>query len=246
MSRSSFEGTTTSTATPSRRRTTAGEVLVVNFWYASCAPCRAEAPTCEDLEPEFADEGVSFLGVNVRDQADTALAFDESYGITYPSIIDVNDGGVQLAFGDDGAAERRADHPGARPRGSRRRPHPRPAQDESILRTLIRDTIAEAEVTGSLGDIVVSGGLLLAVPIALLAGLVSFALAVRAAAGARLPRLRRRDHRTRAARRDRAVRRRCCSASRCSSLGFTHRLRRLRRRCSAALGVWLHPVRTRP
>jgi thiol-disulfide isomerase/thioredoxin len=76
----------------------AGEVLVVNFWYAACAPCRAEAPDLQELSAEYDGEGAQFLGVNVYDQADTALSFNETYGITYPSILDVQDGAVKLAF----------------------------------------------------------------------------------------------------------------------------------------------------
>lgn len=75
-----------------------GEVLVVNFWYAGCPPCRLEAPDLEALAQQFAPDGVSFLGVNIYDQAPTALSFAEEFGVTYPSILDVNDGAVRLAF----------------------------------------------------------------------------------------------------------------------------------------------------
>ncbi|WP_209560233.1 TlpA disulfide reductase family protein [Frigoribacterium sp. PvP032] len=75
-----------------------GEVVVLNFWYASCPPCRKEAPDLQQLSVDFADQGVQFVGVNVRDQADTARAFAEKFDITYPSIVDTNDGAVQLAL----------------------------------------------------------------------------------------------------------------------------------------------------
>lgn len=74
-----------------------GDVIVVNFWYAACAPCRAEAPDLEAIYQQFRDSGVSFVGINVRDQAATALAFAETYGVTYPSIIDL-DKEAGLAF----------------------------------------------------------------------------------------------------------------------------------------------------
>jgi len=74
-----------------------GDVLVVNFWYAACPPCRLEAPDLQALSEEFASDGVTFLGVNIRDGADTSLAFAETFGVTYPSIID-RDGQVTLAF----------------------------------------------------------------------------------------------------------------------------------------------------
>ena len=74
-----------------------GNVLVVNFWYAGCAPCRAEAPDLEQVYQETSSSGVNFLGVNVRDQAPTIDTFNSRFGITYPSVID-QDGQMQLAF----------------------------------------------------------------------------------------------------------------------------------------------------
>lgn len=122
----------------------AGQVLVVNFWYAGCAPCRAEAPDLQKLNEQFEGNGASFLGVNVRDQAANAIAFNEGYGITYPSVMDVNDGSMQLAF--SGSIPPNAvpttlvlDTQGrvaARILGQVTSP--------SILETLVRDTIAEA------------------------------------------------------------------------------------------------------
>jgi peroxiredoxin len=76
----------------------AGEVLVINFWYAACPPCRLEAPDLEALAEEFDGEGASFLGVNVRDQAENARNFAEKWGISYPSVIDANDGNMLYAF----------------------------------------------------------------------------------------------------------------------------------------------------
>lgn len=74
-----------------------GNVLVVNFWYAACAPCRLEAPDLESTYQAYLPHEVSFLGVNVRDQAATAQEFATTFGVTYPSIIDT-DAGVQLSF----------------------------------------------------------------------------------------------------------------------------------------------------
>jgi peroxiredoxin len=74
-----------------------GEVLVVNFWYAACAPCRLEAPDLQATYQTYQAQGVEFLGVNVRDQSATAKEFAATFGVTYPSIIDT-DAGVQLSF----------------------------------------------------------------------------------------------------------------------------------------------------
>lgn len=77
-----------------------GNVLVVNFWYAACAPCRAEAPDLEKVYAAVHPGGTNFLGVNVRDQAATIKTFNEKFGVKYPSIVDVN-GQAQLSFASD-------------------------------------------------------------------------------------------------------------------------------------------------
>jgi thiol-disulfide isomerase/thioredoxin len=73
-----------------------GVVTVMNFWYAGCAPCRAEAPDLVALQKQFSD--VQFVGVNVRDSAATAIAFEKNFEINWPSVIDANTGQVLLAF----------------------------------------------------------------------------------------------------------------------------------------------------
>ncbi|MGX1615640.1 TlpA family protein disulfide reductase [Micromonospora chalcea] len=64
-----------------------GQVVVVNFWGSWCAPCRAEADDLEDTYQATKGSGVSFLGINVQDSKDKALAFEEGR-VTYPSIFD--------------------------------------------------------------------------------------------------------------------------------------------------------------
>lgn len=92
-----FEGVTDAGVTVSNDDY-ASEVLVVNFWYAACAPCRVEAPDLAALSAKYLDAGASFLGVNVYDQPETSLAFARNFDIPYPSIIDANSGTVRLAF----------------------------------------------------------------------------------------------------------------------------------------------------
>ncbi|SMQ57774.1 TlpA disulfide reductase family protein [Agreia sp. VKM Ac-1783] len=120
-----------------------GEVVVLNFWYASCAPCRVEAPELAKLSAKYDGQGASFLGVNVRDQAPQAISFEKNYGITYPSVIDT-DGALQLAFSGEVSPNAvpttlvidKEGRVAARILGQ--------VSEPSILDTLIRDTIAES------------------------------------------------------------------------------------------------------
>lgn len=73
-----------------------GVVTVLNFWYAGCAPCRAEAPDLVAIAKLYPK--VQFIGVNVRDAAGTAAAFERKFKINWPSILDANTGSVVLAF----------------------------------------------------------------------------------------------------------------------------------------------------
>lgn len=93
-----FSGTTESGGTFGSADTL-GSVTVVNFWYAGCAPCRAEAPDLVAAYGEFAPRGVAFVGVNTRDQVAQAAQFSEEFGVEYPSIMDsAGDRSVQRAF----------------------------------------------------------------------------------------------------------------------------------------------------
>ncbi len=64
-----------------------GQVVLVNTWYAACPPCRAEAP---DLATLDARSDVQVVGVNGRDDAGTALAFERTFALSYPSIDDAD------------------------------------------------------------------------------------------------------------------------------------------------------------
>jgi peroxiredoxin len=123
----------------------ASDVLVVNFWYAACAPCRVEAPELAEASETFAeDDDVAFLGVNLYDGAEASLAFAETYDITYPSALTTVDGSVKLAFAGQTPLN-------AVPVTLIVDPEGRVAvriigvvEDASILETLVRDTLGES------------------------------------------------------------------------------------------------------
>ncbi|MET3769403.1 thiol-disulfide isomerase/thioredoxin [Marisediminicola sp. UYEF4] len=138
----SFTGETDTGETLSREDYE-GEVLVVNFWYAACAPCRAEAPDLEAVYQKWKGDGASFVGVNIYDGADTSQAFARKFDVGYPSVLDAESGAVRLAFAGDIS-------PNAVPTTFVLDKQGRIAarilgqlQERSILDTLIRDVMAE-------------------------------------------------------------------------------------------------------
>jgi thiol-disulfide isomerase/thioredoxin len=75
-----------------------GQVVVLNFWASWCAPCRVEAADLEAVHQATRAQGVTFLGINIQDGRDKALAFERGR-TTYPSIFDPP-GRTALGFKD--------------------------------------------------------------------------------------------------------------------------------------------------
>lgn len=120
----------------------AGQVLVLNFWFAGCAPCRVEAPLLQEVSEATAPDA-AFLGVNIYDGPEQARSFETEFGITYPSLLMVKDVDLKLAFvsvTQISAAPTtlvldKQGRVAARFLGA--------VSDESILRTIVQDLVAE-------------------------------------------------------------------------------------------------------
>jgi peroxiredoxin len=65
-----------------------GKVVVLNFWYAACEPCRLEMPALERYYQAHRAEGFIVAGVNITDDAPTTQRFVEAIGISYPIFRD--------------------------------------------------------------------------------------------------------------------------------------------------------------
>jgi thiol-disulfide isomerase/thioredoxin len=67
----------------------AGRVVVVNIWGQWCGPCRAEVAQLQQVYDATRGDGVSFLGIDVRDSnRQAALDFVDDHHVSYPSIYD--------------------------------------------------------------------------------------------------------------------------------------------------------------
>lgn len=64
-----------------------GKPVVVNYWATWCAPCKKEMPRVVEAAKKYEGK-VSFLGVNVEDDAEAAAAFEESYDVAFESVAD--------------------------------------------------------------------------------------------------------------------------------------------------------------
>jgi len=68
-----------------------GKTVVLNFWGSWCSPCRSEAPALGTLARQLQPDSVRFVGVDIRDEPDAALAFMQDFNVSYPSLNDPND-----------------------------------------------------------------------------------------------------------------------------------------------------------
>jgi thiol-disulfide isomerase/thioredoxin len=93
-----FSGKTL-TGTPLSFSAYRGRVVVLNFWGSWCPPCRSEAPTLAALSAKYSHDGVSFLGVDVEDTPVNGEAFEQGFGITYPSLNDPGQAVAQIVSG---------------------------------------------------------------------------------------------------------------------------------------------------
>jgi len=66
-----------------------GRVVVINIWGQWCGPCRAEVSQLQQVYGATRAAGVSFLGIDVRDNnRQAALDFANDRHVTFPSIYD--------------------------------------------------------------------------------------------------------------------------------------------------------------
>ena len=81
-----------------------GRPVVLNFWASWCEPCKDEAPAIEAAHRRLKKAGGTVLGVTVSDASPDSKAFMKKYGLTFPSLRDV-DGELAEDFDATGVPE---------------------------------------------------------------------------------------------------------------------------------------------
>jgi thiol-disulfide isomerase/thioredoxin len=67
----------------------AGKVVVINVWGQWCGPCRAEVTQLQQVYDATRADGVTLLGIDVRDNnRQAAQDFVKDRNVTFPSIYD--------------------------------------------------------------------------------------------------------------------------------------------------------------
>lgn len=96
-----FYGTTFADGTFDTREL-AGKPIVINFWFPSCPPCRAELEHFEEVYQEFGEPSgsdIQFVGVQQLglDSIEDGAALFEELGVTFPGLPD-NASAIQIAY----------------------------------------------------------------------------------------------------------------------------------------------------
>jgi len=93
----------------------AGKTVLINIWASWCGPCRAEMPYLEEYYSAHRDQGFTILALNAGESRDTAAAYIEEIGATFPVVLDprkevvsqlgVNNYPTSILIGADGVVK---------------------------------------------------------------------------------------------------------------------------------------------
>jgi cytochrome c biogenesis protein CcmG, thiol:disulfide interchange protein DsbE len=78
-----------------------GRVVLLNFWSSWCLDCRSEMPIFEQLHRDFAAQGLTILGVNVREGTRTIRRYAGELDLTFPLVLDPK-GKITASYGVTG------------------------------------------------------------------------------------------------------------------------------------------------
>ena len=79
-----------------------GRVVLINFWYPSCGPCRGEFPTLQRVLDKYKDRGFAILSLNVLpEERDFVMPYLTKNGFTFRPL-ETNTDWAEKAYGARG------------------------------------------------------------------------------------------------------------------------------------------------
>ena len=75
-----------------------GRVVLLTFWASWCQECRPEMPAFEQLHRDFTAQGLTVLGVNVREGKRAIQSYARELDLTFPLVLDSN-GEIRNSYG---------------------------------------------------------------------------------------------------------------------------------------------------
>jgi cytochrome c biogenesis protein CcmG/thiol:disulfide interchange protein DsbE len=76
-----------------------GRPLILNIWASWCVPCREEFPLLVGANGEYRDQDLAVLGIVHRDSAQSARAFADQQGATWPMLMDPDESAYRALIG---------------------------------------------------------------------------------------------------------------------------------------------------
>ncbi len=75
-----------------------GKYVLIDFFFTTCGPCQQTAPKVSEAYEYFGCNSADLivLGIDNGDSDAQVIAFDESYGSTYPSVSGIEGGGTAV------------------------------------------------------------------------------------------------------------------------------------------------------
>ena len=64
-----------------------GKAVVLNFWATYCGPCKIEMPWFEELQKQYATQGLVVIGAAMDDSQDDVQKFVEEMGVHYTIVM---------------------------------------------------------------------------------------------------------------------------------------------------------------
>ncbi len=81
-----------------------GNWVILNFWSSYCIVCRSEAPEIESFYKEIEHDKITFVSINIQDDKNSILAWQQNYGQSFPVLQD-SKGLISVRYGVTGTPE---------------------------------------------------------------------------------------------------------------------------------------------